>query len=140
MIARLFPPIPDPRAALFGVIGTILSFGFLGNASGIVRGFGALVLTGCAYLLVCFVRGLRLDLAIHRDGLVTPVRITRIEEHRRRGHPWWSVHFTFTDAAGVVHENDFAEEEEGGGTKWKVGQTAQIRYHPAAPSIFRILE
>lgn len=94
------------------------------------------------YLIVSFVRGLRLDLSLKRDGVTTYARISRIEEKSGgKGHPrkWWLIHYAFHDESGKVHEGKVEEPARSGTAKWKVGDSAPIRYHPEEPSIFRWL-
>lgn len=148
---KIFTPVPHPGLALFGAV--LGFFAFISYQFTLEAEFAAVrtVFTGAAIVLafislVCLVNffwGLRLDLSLGKEGLTTTARITRIEEcHGGKGRPalWWQIHFTFMDASGRQQESSYDETDAEAGRKWKVGDSVRIRFHPAAPSIYRWLD
>jgi hypothetical protein len=92
------------------------------------------------YLIICFVRGLRMDLALKRDGMLTYARITEVKEgHGGKNMPehWLRLNFEFQDASGRVRRDEIVENYQPGDRKWKAGDMAKVRYHPEEPSIYR---
>jgi hypothetical protein len=151
LISRLFRPLPHPSVPLFaiilGVFGIIifrkastLDFAPMRNAISVIA---ATLVASALYLVISFVRGVRLDLALKREGLTTDARITQIEERSGgKGYPdeWWLIHYSFRDAGGRTHEGKVEELDEEKVKKFKVDDTVRIRYHPDEPSIGRWLE
>ena len=139
-------PNPHPGIALFGFV--LGFFGFMAwqltrelpQVAFLARLVSAALIVLSAWLLVKFFYGLRLDLTVKRDGLLTQGRVTRIEEmHGGKGRPdlWWLVHFQMTSADGLIHVAYFIEDNQ---LRWKVGDAVAIRYHPSAPAtIFKVV-
>ena len=147
---KLFKPIPHPGILLFGAVLGFFSYIALQMTSVVTVAAARVALTGLSialgatsfYLIVCFVLGLRLDLALKRDGTLTYARITQVKEgHGGKGMPehWLLINFEFHDANGQVRNGEFVEDYQPGKRKWKVGDSPRIRYHPDEPSIFRWL-
>ena len=132
---RLFPPNPHPGIALFAVV-----LGFLGYAFANFRPmFGAPLFVLSAYCATCFLRGLRMHLALEREGVTTQATITKIVEcHGGKGRPenWWIVHYEMRDHAGVLHRGTFDEDNT---LPYREGENVPLRYHPDAPGIFRVV-
>lgn len=133
---RFAPPNPHPGLALFGAV-----IGFFGFIAWHLLPLASLPLFGLSvYLLACFLRGLRMHLALGREGVTGEARITKIEEcHGGKGRPrdWWIVHYEMRDGSGVQHRGTFDRENT---LPWSVGESVPLRYHPDAPSIFRVVE
>jgi len=140
MLSTIFKPQPYPALVLLAVIFTI--FGF--NVMRLSRMVGWVLIAMAAWLLISFIRGLMVDLTINRDGLVTEARVTNVEHKSgtSKGKPeeWWLIHYTYTDNSGQSHENsiDIWDAEEA--SRWKAGDGAKVRYHPASPEEHRWLE
>jgi len=148
MLGRIFRPLTSPAVALLAVIlvalgGTALTrtrtiaFDPARIAVGVA---GACMLAAAAYLVICFIRGVKLDLSVAREGMVATARITRIENAPTKHGREWLVHFVFTDITGASRENHFTEDDDGGGSKWRIGQHREIRYHRDEPSIYRLVD
>jgi Protein of unknown function (DUF3592) len=150
MIAKLFRPLPYPSVLLFAIIAGVM--GIMGlrqsptidftPARNTVFAVGVALIGASAYLVFCFARGVWLDLHVQRDGVAAYARITRIEERSRpTGYPrtWWLIHFTFQHVDGTMRDGTAEELDKSAAEKWKVGDSAPIKYDPAAPSIFRWL-
>jgi hypothetical protein len=139
VIRWLFKPRPMPAFVLLAIILTFLGVGI----SKQVPVVGAVSIVTALVLLLNFIRGLKQDLEVDRVGVVATARITRVEKKggTYRGHPYdvWQVHYTYLDREGVEHADvmpiDAAEEAR----KYHAGGTAQLRYHPDNPDIFRWL-
>ncbi|HUP59402.1 MAG TPA: hypothetical protein VNA69_03160 [Thermoanaerobaculia bacterium] len=131
---RLVPPNPHPGVALFGVV-----IGFFGYIAWNFHPLASVPLFALsAWLLACFLRGLRMHLALGREGVTSVGRITKIVEcHGGKGRPenWWIVHYEMRDQHGTLHRGTFDEENT---LPWKEGGSVTLRYHPEAPSIFRV--
>lgn len=151
MIEKIFQPAPHPGVALFGAVLSffgVMAYQFTSEPDfaaaqyAFVAAAVALLLTG-SILLFNFFWGLRLDLSVARDGILTSARITKVAEQRGgKGFPkqWWLILYTFIDATGREQRGEVHELDSERGPTWKVGDSLKLRYHPAAPSIIRWLD
>ena len=146
----MFKPIPHPGVLLFGVVlGFFAYIAYqmtsnteLAPARVPLQALSIVLAATSVYLIVCFARGLRMDLALKNEGVLTFARVTAVKEgHRGKGMPehWWLINFEFRDANGVEHRGEFVEDYDLAKRIWKAGDNAKIRYHPEEPSIFRWL-
>jgi hypothetical protein len=154
MFSRIFKPRPYPSFALISIILIILGTITLSRADEsdipalrrVVTIIGAAMFACSFVTLVSFIRGLRADLSLGREGIMAMAKITNIEHRRvrsRSGGPLtdrWYIRFQFIDMTGTTYEEEaeFFDEEEI--RKYKVGGSANIRYHPKHPNIFRWLD
>ncbi len=138
MLGFLFKPRPYPAFVLLAIIITIFGVMAIVKISVIA---GAVLIAAALVLLVSFIRGLKQDLEVSRIGITTTVRITRVEQqggtYRGEHYDVWQVHYTFQDRQGVTHEDVMPLDDRAEAKKYHPGGTAQLRYHPDNPSIFR---
>jgi len=130
LFAWLLKPRPYPAFALLAII--IGIFGFA-----LPRKVGIVFFAIGAILLFTFIRSLMIDLSIGREGVTAFGRVTSIEH---TGEPW-TVHFTFTDASGAVHQQTFDIWDAKEASQYAEGSSVKIRYHPRYPDdVWRWLE
>lgn len=148
---KIFRPVPHPGIALFGAV--LGFFAFISYQFTLEPEFASLrvVFTGAALLLgffslvllINFFWGLRLELSLGKEGIMSTARITRIEQRAGgKGRPelWWQIYFTYLDNSGRQREDVYDETDAEAGKKWRVGDSVRIRFHPEEPSIYRWLD
>lgn len=132
-LAALGKPRPEPAFALLSLI--LIGIGVA------LRPIGIVLIVAGVVLLINFIRAVKQDLEVNKIGITTTVRITRVEQKsgtsRGEHYDVWQVYYTFQDRQGVTHEDVMPIDDDEEGKKYHPGGTAQLRYHPDNPSIFR---
>jgi uncharacterized protein DUF3592 len=139
MLSFLFKPRPYPAFVLLAIILVLVGLKFLSMSHIVGAGF----FVAAAVVLISFIRGVTIDLAVNKDGVITNGRVTNVERKsgKSKGERYevvW-IHFTFTDTQGAMHEQtmvlDASEKSD-----YAVGSSVKIRYHPRYPDMWRWLE
>ena len=138
-IAWLIKPRPFPAFVLIAIILIIFAVAL----APAVPAVQASLIGVAAALLVSFARGVKQDLELAKVGIVVTVRVTRVEQKKgtygREPDEVWQVYYTFQDHEGIMHENFMPIEDRDEASKYSAGGTAQLRYHPNNPEIYRWL-
>jgi hypothetical protein len=128
LLSAIFRPRPYPAFVLLAIICAFIGF----NLMRISRIAGYIVIAVGVALLISFIRGLMIDLSINRAGILTTARVTTIE--RKSGT------YTFADQSGAPHENSIEIWDDEEASRWKVGDSGNVRYHPDFPEEHRWLD
>ena len=139
MFHWLFKPRPYPAFVLLAIILIIFGVQLVRR----VPILGEILFIGALVLLISFIRGVKQDLDVMKIGVIATANITGVEvqsgTYRKRRYRVWQVHFTFHDLHGNSHEDIMPLDTYHEAQKYHAGGTAQLRYHPQNPEIFRWL-